>query len=99
LSAFIKQHKEDQEVQRQKKIEARERAQKEEEERKKAELSDESTDGNSSKLFGAKIVYGPAGTGQACVKYPTLLFSPQNLFALGSPIGLFLTVRLVGWYW
>ena len=96
LSTFIKQHKENRELQRQKKVEARERAQREEEERKKAELSDEATDGrSSSKLFGAKIVYGLAGTGQACVKYPTLLFSPQNLFALGSPIGLFLTVRCV----
>ncbi|XP_064164295.1 phospholipase DDHD2-like [Anguilla rostrata] len=32
-------------------------------------------------------------TGQVSVKYPQLSFQPQALFALGSPIGMFLTVR------
>ncbi|XP_076814334.1 triacylglycerol hydrolase DDHD2-like isoform X2 [Clavelina lepadiformis] len=34
-----------------------------------------------------------SGTGQPAVCYPKLDFSPQVLFALGSPIGMFLTVR------
>ncbi|KAJ8261092.1 hypothetical protein COCON_G00168150 [Conger conger] len=32
-------------------------------------------------------------TGQVKVRYPQLSFQPQALFALGSPIGMFLTVR------
>ncbi len=95
LSSYIKQQNEEQELKRQKKAVAKEHAQKEEEKKKKAEQRDE-LDGSSSKVFGAKIIYGPAGTGQAFVKYPTLNFVPQNLFAIGSPIGLFLTVRWVG---
>ena len=33
------------------------------------------------------------GTGQIHVEYPQLIFTPENLFALGSPIGMFLSVR------
>ncbi|XP_063065946.1 phospholipase DDHD2 [Engraulis encrasicolus] len=33
------------------------------------------------------------GIGQVSVNYPQLSFSPQAFFALGSPIGMFLTVR------
>ncbi|KAL2099900.1 hypothetical protein ACEWY4_004294 [Coilia grayii] len=33
------------------------------------------------------------GIGQVSVNYPQLAFSPQAFFALGSPIGMFLTVR------
>nr|CAB3236628.1 phospholipase DDHD2 [Phallusia mammillata] len=33
------------------------------------------------------------GTGQPVVRYPQLDFHPKNLFALGSPIGVFLSVR------
>lgn len=33
------------------------------------------------------------GTGQPMVKYPQLLFNAETFFALGSPIGMFLTVR------
>ncbi|EDO37134.1 predicted protein [Nematostella vectensis] len=36
---------------------------------------------------------GYAGTGQPYVKYPKLAFKPFALFALGSPIGMFMTVR------
>ena len=36
---------------------------------------------------------GLAGTGQPFVKYPKLAFTPVGCFALGSPIGMFLTVR------
>ena len=44
-------------------------------------------------LQGVKIVKGVMGTGQPHVVYPQLNFPTQNLFALGSPIGLFLIVR------
>lgn len=30
---------------------------------------------------------GPAGTGQAYISYPQLVFQPKKFFALGSPIG------------
>ncbi|XP_053682318.1 uncharacterized protein LOC128732903 isoform X2 [Sabethes cyaneus] len=36
---------------------------------------------------------GPAGTGQPYIAYPQLLFHPKKFFALGSPIGMFVTVR------
>lgn len=34
-----------------------------------------------------------AGTGQAQLIYPHLAFQPTAFFALGSPIGMFVTVR------
>ncbi|XP_019737618.1 SEC23-interacting protein isoform X1 [Hippocampus comes] len=37
--------------------------------------------------------YFEVGTGQVSVVYHNLDFSPVNFFALGSPIGMFLTVR------
>lgn len=37
--------------------------------------------------------YFEVGTGQVSVIYHTLDFEPVNFFALGSPIGMFLTVR------
>ncbi|KAJ8339471.1 hypothetical protein SKAU_G00362570 [Synaphobranchus kaupii] len=37
--------------------------------------------------------YLDARIGQVSVKYPQLSFQPQALFALGSPIGMFLTIR------
>ena len=40
-----------------------------------------------------KFVRGLAGTGQPFIDYPQLSFEPRHLFAAGSPIGLFLTVR------
>ncbi|XP_055622210.1 uncharacterized protein LOC129765744 isoform X2 [Toxorhynchites rutilus septentrionalis] len=36
---------------------------------------------------------GPAGTGQPYITYPQLAFQPKKFFALGSPIGMFVTVR------
>ena len=36
---------------------------------------------------------GVAGTGQPTVRYAKLNFEPANMFAMGSPIGLFVTVR------
>ena len=34
-----------------------------------------------------------AGTGQAAMVYPQLVFEPSKFFALGSPIGMFVTIR------
>lgn len=45
------------------------------------------------KVFGVKIIKGLTGTGQTHVDYPQLHFKPGHLFTIGSPIGLFLTVR------
>lgn len=33
------------------------------------------------------------GTGQPQIQYPQLAFQPKALFAMGSPIGMFVTVR------
>ncbi|XP_011505031.1 PREDICTED: SEC23-interacting protein isoform X2 [Ceratosolen solmsi marchali] len=38
-------------------------------------------------------VMGTAGTGQPYINYPQLVFNPSAFFALGSPIGMFVTVR------
>ncbi|XP_046327437.2 phospholipase DDHD2-like isoform X2 [Haliotis rufescens] len=38
-------------------------------------------------------ICGLAGTGQPIVQYPQLDFQPCGLFAMGSPIGVFLSVR------
>ncbi|XP_049864608.1 phospholipase DDHD2 isoform X1 [Schistocerca gregaria] len=38
-------------------------------------------------------VMGNAGTGQPYISYPHLQFTPTAFFALGSPIGMFVTVR------
>ncbi|XP_076658889.1 uncharacterized protein LOC143362526 isoform X2 [Halictus rubicundus] len=38
-------------------------------------------------------VMGVAGTGQPYIHYPQLNFHPRAFFALGSPIGMFVTVR------
>lgn len=39
------------------------------------------------------VVTGAAGTGQPYIHYPQLNFHPRAFFALGSPIGMFVTVR------
>ncbi|OWR50376.1 triglyceride lipase, partial [Danaus plexippus plexippus] len=44
---------------------------------------------NSSKQY----VQGCAGTGQPTVKYPRLVFYPDALYALGSPIAIFECIR------
>lgn len=36
---------------------------------------------------------GQSGTGQPLMDYPQLTFEPKNFFALGSPIGMFVTIR------
>lgn len=38
-------------------------------------------------------VMGNAGTGQPYITYPQLNFHPKAFFAMGSPIGMFVTVR------
>lgn len=38
-------------------------------------------------------MYGAAGAGIARIHYPQLNFQPKALFAMGSPIGMFVTVR------
>lgn len=40
-----------------------------------------------------QFVKGTGGTGQPLVNYPSLDFTPSCLFAVGSPIGLFLSLR------
>ncbi|XP_046489225.1 SEC23-interacting protein isoform X1 [Neodiprion pinetum] len=46
-------------------------------------------------MLSRKISYvmGSAGTGQPYINYPQLHFHPSAFFALGSPIGMFVTVR------
>jgi hypothetical protein len=36
---------------------------------------------------------GLSGTGQPLMQYPQLTFEPKSFFALGSPIGMFVTIR------
>ncbi|KAH8249678.1 hypothetical protein KR032_011385 [Drosophila birchii] len=36
---------------------------------------------------------GPSGTGQPVINYTQLIFHPKKFFALGSPIGMFVTIR------
>ena len=92
LSSFISQENERQKLAKERR--AREAAERLEKERQAAakEVVDSASD-----VFGVKIIKGLAGTGQTHVEYPQLHFTPQHLFALGSPIGLFLTVRSVQW--
>ncbi|XP_023031194.1 uncharacterized protein LOC6641580 isoform X2 [Drosophila willistoni] len=49
----------------------------------------------SNDLLPKQVSYtmGPAGTGQPVINYPQLIFHPKKFFALGSPIGMFVTIR------
>ncbi|XP_073337548.1 SEC23-interacting protein [Pagrus major] len=49
--------------------------------------------GNSVSSIHVNYNYFEVGTGQVSVVYHALDFEPVNFFALGSPIGMFLTVR------
>ncbi|CAB0038290.1 unnamed protein product, partial [Trichogramma brassicae] len=53
------------------------------------------TKSTRTKKLSKKVSYvmGNAGTGQPFINYPQLQFKPQAFFALGSPIGMFVTVR------
>ena len=69
----------------------RERLAREKEQQRQQEAVD--TTFHRATLQGVKIVRGLAGTGQPYIDYPQLSFRPRQLFAVGSPIGLFLSVR------
>ncbi|XP_056004599.1 phospholipase DDHD2-like isoform X2 [Ostrea edulis] len=47
----------------------------------------------SNSSVSVEFLLGPAGTGQPSVRYPKLDFKPNTLYALGSPIGIFLSAR------
>ncbi|XP_041449849.1 mucin-17 isoform X2 [Drosophila obscura] len=49
----------------------------------------------SSDILPKQVSYtmGPAGTGQPVINYTQLIFHPKKFFALGSPIGMFVTIR------
>lgn len=47
----------------------------------------------SASSTSVNFVVGDAGTGIPFIRYPQLDFSPENFFALGSPVAMFLTVR------
>ncbi|XP_033249757.1 proline-rich protein 36 isoform X2 [Drosophila miranda] len=49
----------------------------------------------SGDLLPRQVSYtmGPAGTGQPVINYTQLIFHPKKFFALGSPIGMFVTIR------
>uniref|UniRef100_UPI0037E8EFDC SEC23-interacting protein n=1 Tax=Semicossyphus pulcher TaxID=241346 RepID=UPI0037E8EFDC len=49
--------------------------------------------GNTFSSIHVNYNYFEVGTGQVSVVYRALDFEPVNFFALGSPIGMFLTVR------
>uniref|UniRef100_A0AAQ5YX85 SEC23 interacting protein n=1 Tax=Amphiprion ocellaris TaxID=80972 RepID=A0AAQ5YX85_AMPOC len=61
-------------------------------EEKKAEVK-ELPVGNAVSSVHVDYNYFEVGTGQVSVVYHALDFEPVNFFALGSPIGMFLTVR------
>ncbi|XP_075158648.1 phosphatidic Acid Phospholipase A1 [Haematobia irritans] len=50
---------------------------------------------NNQQMEPSPISYtmGPDGTGQPFIKYGQLKFQPKKFFALGSPIGMFVTIR------
>ncbi|TMW51213.1 hypothetical protein DOY81_003690 [Sarcophaga bullata] len=50
---------------------------------------------DSNQLEDKQMSYtmGPAGTGQPFINYGQLIFQPKKFFALGSPIGMFVTIR------
>ena len=101
LSSYIKQQRAEQEVAQQRQAEAaKAKAQREQLEVVEEKTEEEWNDGEvtRSRYFGVTIVRGLAGTGQTHVEYPRLLFHPQHMFALGSPIGIFLSVRCVCLY-
>ena len=44
-------------------------------------------------IQSVRILRGTTGIGQQIVQYPRLNFEPLFLFAVGSPIGMFLSLR------
>ena len=61
--------------------------------------NDDNLDSSSTKSLetveSVEVLYhlGVAGTGQPNVQYPVIDFKPFAMFAIGSPIGMFMTVR------
>ena len=92
LSSFISVEVEKQRLAKERKAREREAREKEEQ---RLQQQQEAVDSvlRKATLQGVKFVRGMAGTGQPFIDYPRLNFEPQFLFALGSPIGLFLSVR------
>ncbi|XP_072177332.1 triacylglycerol hydrolase DDHD2-like [Diadema setosum] len=84
-------------------MEAETRA-REEEERRRQEEEETQQEANQptgralSHAMSVHVDYQPGleGVGQPFVNYPQLDFQPSCFFALGSPIGMFMTVRGVG---
>ncbi|CAK9806747.1 Phospholipase DDHD2 [Anthophora quadrimaculata] len=60
-----------------------------------ANSSESTTNRVLKRRLSKKISYvvGAAGTGQPYIHYPQLHFHPCAFFALGSPVGMFVTVR------
>ncbi|XP_017486544.1 PREDICTED: SEC23-interacting protein-like [Rhagoletis zephyria] len=50
-------------------------------------------DVSNDDLSVTSYTMGHAGTGQPFIHYPQLNFEPKKVFALGSPIGMFVTIR------
>ncbi|KAH8378481.1 hypothetical protein KR093_011633 [Drosophila rubida] len=52
---------------------------------------------NNDQMLPKQVSYamgmGMAGTGQPVINYTQLIFHPKKFFALGSPIGMFVTIR------
>lgn len=48
---------------------------------------------SSGQFVTARYIQGHAGAGQLKVNYPQLDFTPSTLFALGSPVAVFLSLR------
>lgn len=92
LSSFIVQQAElKKRAEERREKEERERSAREKEQQRQQETVNASF--HRATLQGVKIVRGLAGTGQPFIDYPQLTFHPKHLFAVGSPIGLFLSVR------
>uniref|UniRef100_A0A1I8PDN0 DDHD domain-containing protein n=1 Tax=Stomoxys calcitrans TaxID=35570 RepID=A0A1I8PDN0_STOCA len=58
-----------------------------------AASSSTTRDSNKSESTPISYTMGPAGTGQPFINYGQLKFQPKKFFALGSPIGMFVTIR------
>ncbi|XP_073832752.1 phosphatidic Acid Phospholipase A1 isoform X2 [Musca autumnalis] len=48
---------------------------------------------NQMEAKSISYTMGPAGTGQPFINYGQLIFQPKKFFALGSPVGMFVTIR------
>ena len=92
LSSFISEQNESQRIAKERKEKER-LAREREEERVQQEKEAVDAAVQRASLLGVKIVRGVGGTGQPFIDYPHLNFEPRHLFAVGSPVGLFLCVR------